>query len=105
MLAVVKGRAKPQQARVHELSLEAGRPPIGAVGQVARDRVANRDEMHPQLVRAARQQERLDERPVAEPLEDRKTCLRASTTGANGHALSIAQVARNWRVDQPLVLA
>lgn len=70
VLQIIVGRAKAQEAGVHELSLEAGRSPVRPIGHVAGHGVANRDEVHAQLVGAASEQECFDERPVTESLED-----------------------------------
>ena len=61
--------------------------------------------MDAQLVRAARKQLRLDQRPVAEALAHPEVGLRGATLHAHSHALSIARVTSDRPIDQRLVLA
>src|SRR5919201_536033 len=98
-------RAELQDVRVDELPGQTRWRPPGAVGRIARDRVANRGEVDAELVGASGQQQRLDERPVAEALADREASLRRAAAGTDGHALAMAWVAPDRRIDQPFVLA
>src|SRR5437764_15396305 len=102
MLLAVERRREAQRMRVHELSVETRQRWPATVRLIAGYRVADRGEMDPQLMRASSEQERIHQRPLAEPLAYRKTRLGWAAAYAGCHALAVAQVPGDWSVDQPL---
>src|SRR6185312_10784182 len=95
-------RGELESPGVQEEPIEAIRPAprrARAVDRIAGDRMTDRVEMDPDLVRPAGDQVELEERPGAEPLANAVTRDRGAAIGDHRHAGPMPRVATDRRFD------
>ena len=98
----VRRRRQLEPPGVEEEPVEAVRPAPrgpGAVDRVARDRVADRLEMDPDLVGPAGHEVQLEQRPAGEPLADAVARHRRPAVGDDRHPGPVLRVAPDRRLD------
>jgi len=90
--------------RVKALTRQAWNGLFCAVDRVAQDRVAEVGHVHANLMRAARFEPAPHMRVAGITGDDLPVRYRAASTRNDGHALAVAAVARDGRVDRAAVL-
>src|SRR6185437_244313 len=100
--------AKHQPRRVQEVTArwQPHQPasPAPAVGVVAHDRMADRSEVHPDLVRAPGVQMRPREIGGVEACEPDEISPRRPSSTDDRHALSVSRISGNWSLDREPIL-
>src|SRR5580765_3310343 len=94
---------QPVEAGANVPAADVGATPrgTGAVDRISRDRMADGLEVDPDLVRPARDQVELEERPAREPLLDAVAGRRWAPVGDDAHPGAVLRISTDRGLDPP----